>query len=100
MGYIRWTSNNGSGSTEDTAFIQRVDVRETQIHELWCLYLDNINQEVHPTAQVEVVAVTVGEFTTDYLSKNGRITPIIRKLSINDSVQFLVIPDVVRGSGF
>ena len=70
MGSIRQTSNPGSRSTEDTAFVQCVDGREPQIHELWCLGLDNITCEVHPTSRVEFPAGTVGEFVTNYLAEN------------------------------
>ena len=41
----------------------------------------------------------MGEFTTDYLAKNGRRIPIIGQLSINKSVPFLGILDFVKGSG-
>ena len=78
MGYIRRSSDSGSGGTEDTKFVQCVDGGETQIHKLWCLGLDNITQEVHLTERVEVGAGTVGEFTTNYLAENGRRIPIIR----------------------
>ena len=50
-------------------------------------------------AQVEVTAGTVGEFVTDYLAENGCIIQIIGQLSVNDSVQFLSVPDQGRGSG-
>ena len=70
MGSIRKPSNPGSGSTEDTAFIQCVDGKEPHIHELWCLSLDKITREVHPTAQVEDIYGTAGEFVTDYFAKN------------------------------
>ena len=39
------------------------------------------------------------EFTTNYLVKNGFRVLIIGQLSINESVQFLGIPNFVRGSG-
>ena len=96
MGDIRWPSNTGSRSTKDTAFIQCVDVREPQIHELWCLGLDNITRKVHPTAQVEVIIGTVGEFENKF-AENGRRILVIGKLSINDSVQFWGIPDHIAG---
>ena len=99
MGSTRRPFNLGSRITKDNEFIRCVDDQENQIHELWCLGLDNITQEVHPTARVEVVAGTVGELTIDYLAENGRIIPIIRQISINNSVQFLGIPDFFRGSG-
>ena len=88
MGDIRRLSNPGSGSTKDTEFIQCVDGPEPQIHKLWCLGLDNITREVHPTTRVEVIAGTVGKFTANYLAENGRRIPIIGRLSINNSVHF------------
>ena len=55
----------GSWSSKNTEFIWCVDGQECKIHKLWCLCLDNITQEVHPTSRVEVVAGTVGEFTNN-----------------------------------
>ena len=99
MGYIFWTLNRGSGSTENTSFIQCVGIREPHINELWCLGLENNSWEVHPTDRVEVISGTVGEFVTDYLAENVRIIQIIGQLSVNNSVQFLGFPDQGRGSG-
>ena len=99
MGSIYRPSNPGSGGTEDTKFIRCVDGREPQIHELWCLGLDNMTREVHPTAQVEVIAETVGEFMTNYLADKGRRISIIRQLSINGCVKILGITNFSRGSG-
>ena len=84
-------SDSGSRGTKDVEFIRCGDGQEPQIHKMWCLGSDNITRKIHPTAQVEVGAGTVGRFTTNYLAKNGRIIPIIRKLSINGCVQILVI---------
>ena len=92
MGSICWPSNPGSRSTKDTAFIQYVDGKDPQINEVWCLGLDNINREVHPSAQVEVIAITVEEFGTNYLAGNERIIQIIGQLSVNDSAQFWGVP--------
>ena len=64
---VRRNSDHGSGGTKDTKFIWCDDGREPQIHELWCLGLDNITREAHPTAQVGVGAGPVWDFTTDYL---------------------------------
>ena len=97
MGYIFWPSDSGSGGTLDTKFILCVDVWEPQIHELWCLGLDNISHILHPKAGVEVGSGTVGELTTNYLAENGLIISIIGKLSINGSVQFLGIPNFSGG---
>ena len=66
---------------------------------MWCLSLDNVTQEIHPTVQVEVGARTVGEFTTNCLAGNGHRIPIIGKLSINRSVELLGIPNFVSNSG-
>ena len=99
MGYICRPLDYGIGSTEANNFIQCVDDQEPQIHELWCLVLDKIICEVHPTAQVEVTAGTVGEFETDYLAENGRRIQIIGQISVNDSVQFLGVPNQGGGSG-
>ena len=60
MESICWPFNPGSGSTKDTEFIRFVDGRYPQIHKLWCIGLYNITQQVYLTAQVEVVAGTVG----------------------------------------
>ena len=88
MGYICRPSDTGSGGSDDTEVIQCIDGQEPQIHKLWCLVLDNITCNAHPTAQVEVGYGTMKEFTTDYLAENGRIIPIIGQLSINGRVQF------------
>ena len=99
MVYIHRPPNPGSGITEATAFIQCIDGQETHIHELWCLGLDNTSRKVHPTAQVQVITGTVGNFVTDYLAENGRIIQIIGKLSANNSVQYLGVPDQCGGIG-
>ena len=67
--------------------------RDPQFHKLWCIGLDNITHEVHMTAQLEVGDGTMGGFTTNYLAENGRRIPIIEKLYINGSIQFLGTPD-------
>ena len=40
----------------------------------------------------------MGEFTNNYLAENGRKITIAGELFINNSVQFLGLPDFVRGS--
>ena len=93
-------TDSGIKGIEDTAFIQCINGQEPQIHELWCLGLDVIYQEVHPTALVDVPAGTVRDFVTDCLAENRRRILIIRQLYIKDSVQFLGLSDQSRGSGF
>ena len=65
MGYILRTSDSGSGDTKDVDFIWCVDGQEPQLHKMWCLGLDNVTREIQPTAQLEVGAGTVGQFTTN-----------------------------------
>ena len=86
MGSIRRPYNPGSRSTKDTEFILCVDDPEPQIHELWCVGLDNITREFYPISQLEVVTGTMGDFTTDYLVEKKHRIPIIGQLSINSSV--------------
>ena len=93
MGTIRRPSDSSRGGTEANAFIQCINGREPQNHELWCLDLDGINSEVHPTVHVDFLAGTVGDFVTDYLDKNGSRIDIIGKLSVNNGVQFLGLSD-------
>ena len=52
MGNIHRPLNHGVGGTKATAFIQYINGQEPQIYELWCLGLDGIRREVHPTARV------------------------------------------------
>ena len=52
------------------------------------------------TAQIEVAAGTVGQFTINYITENGRRIPIIGQLYMKGSVQLLGIPDFFRSSGF
>ena len=91
IGSIRWTSDSGSGSTEDVEFIRYIDGQDPQINKMWCLGSDGVTSKIHPKAQVEVAAGTVGQFTTNYISGNGRIIPIVGQLSINESVELLDI---------
>ena len=100
MGSIRRPSNTDIRVTKDTAFIQCVDGKDPHIHEVWILGLDEIICEVHPTVQVEVPAVTVREFVTNYLAENGRRIQIIGQLSINNSVQFWGVPAQAWVCGF
>ena len=99
MGSTCRLSDFGSGGTLDTKSIRCVDGEDPQIYKLLCLGLENSTLKVNPKAQIEVGAGTVGDFTTNYLAENRRRIPIIGKISINGNVQFLGIPDFVRGSG-
>ena len=83
---VRSPSNSNSGGPETGAFIQCVNGRKPQIHELWCWDIDGICHELHPAVRVEIPAGTVRESFTKYLSLNGRRNQIISELSINRSV--------------
>ena len=98
MESIRRPSDSGTRSTDATAFFQCFDGQEPQINEMWCLGLERIIREVHPTARVEVPSGTVRDFVTNYLAENVRRIQIIGQLSVNESVQFLGVPDQGKGS--
>ena len=99
MGTINMPSDSGSGGTESTAFIQCIDGREPQIHELWYLGLDRISHKINPAAHVDVTAGIVGEFVTYYLAENRCQIDIIGKISIKNSIQFLFLSHQSWGSG-
>ena len=58
---IRRHSTYGGGDAEGPEFIQYVDGREPQIHEVWAFGSNGITREVHPTVQVDVVDGVMGE---------------------------------------
>ena len=93
MGSIRWPSDSVSGVTKGVELIRCIDGGYPQIHEFWCLGYDRVTRKIHPTAQVEVVAGNVGEFTTNYLAENERRIQITGQISITISVTFWGIPD-------
>ena len=49
--------------------------------------------EVHLTAQVDVSAGVMGEFLSNYLTESGRMIPILGRISINGSVEWLCVPN-------
>ena len=65
-GLIRWTSNYGIGGTKGVEFIQCVDDQEPQMREIWSLGSNGVTSEFHLTAQVDVGAGAVVQFSTDY----------------------------------
>ena len=98
MGTIHRPSDFVDRGNDTTTFIQCINGQQPQIKKLWCLGLDGIFREVHPIARVDILAGTVGEFVTNHLSENGRPINIIRKLSVNNSVQFWGLSDQSWGS--
>ena len=99
VGPICWPFDSCSRGTKRPEFIQYVDGRKPQMHEIWCLGSDGITHELHPKAQVYVNAGNVGQFSTNYLSKNSRRIPFLGQSSINGSVNLLGIPNFRRTSG-
>ena len=99
VGSIRHTSVSGSGGAEGTEFIQYVDSREPQIHEVWDFVSDGITHEVHSTAQVDAGNLAVGEFSSDYLNESGRRILILGRISINGSVEWLGVTEFLRTNG-
>ena len=71
VGSIRWPSEYGRGGAEGPKFIQCMDVREPQIHEVWDFGSDIITREVHLTARVYVGTGVVGEFASNCLTESG-----------------------------
>ena len=90
MGTIRKTLDSGGRATNTTVFIQCINDWEPQIHKLWCVVLDRICREIHPTACVDIAY---------HLAKNVCQILNIGQLSVNDSVQFLGLSDQSWGSG-
>ena len=68
MGSVRWPSDCGSGVTKCVELIQCVDGWGPQIHENWCLSADGVTHKINPKVSLEVSAVTVGQFTTNYFA--------------------------------
>ena len=96
---IGWPSDSGSGDAEGPKFIRCVDGREPQIHEVWAFVDDGVTREVHPNVRVDFYAGVVGEFLSDYLTESGCRIPIIRRISINGSVEYLGVPGFHRTGG-
>ena len=99
MGSIHVPADSASRGTEGVEFIQFVDGQEPQIHEILCLGTNGVTCEVHPTAQIDVGAKTIGQFTTQYLPENGCRIPVIGQICINGSVKILGIHADAWGYG-
>ena len=91
---IRRPSNSGSGDPDTGTFIQSVNGREHQIHELCYWDIKVIWHKFHPEARVDIPVVTVGEFATEHLSENKRHNQITGEFLINGSVQFIGLSDI------
>ena len=57
---------------------------------------DSVTREVHPTERVDVGSRFVGEFATNFLTPSWRSIPMFRVNPINESVQWLGVPDTTR----
>ena len=99
VGYIRQPYNSSSGDEYRPEFIQCVDGREPQIHEVWNFGEDGATREVHSKSQVDVRAGFVGKFATDYLTPSWRRIPMFGLNSINGIFQWLGVTDLPRTDG-
>ena len=99
VGSICRPSYYGSGYEDGPEFIQFVEGRDPQIHEVWTFGEDGVTREFHKTAQVDVGAVFAREFATDYLTKSWHRVPMFGRISINGSVEWLGVTDFQRTYG-
>ena len=76
-----------------------MDGQEPQIIEVWDFGSNGVTREVHLTAQVDVGTGNVRYLSSDYLTESGRRIPIIGRISINGSVEWLGVPDFHRTDG-
>ena len=76
-----------------------MDGREPQIHEVWDFGDNGVTREVHPTSQVDAGARVFGEFSYDYITESVCRIPIIGRISINGSVEWLGFPGFHRTGG-
>ena len=94
MGDIRKPYDSSSGDPETGAFIQCVNGIESMINKLWCNGIDRLCREVHPKVRIEILAGTIRELVTEYLSANGLRNRIIGELYINECIQFIRISKI------
>ena len=69
----------GSRGPDNVNSVGCVVIWEPQLKEMWCVGSGNVTRKIHPTAQVEVGAGTVGEFMKNYFAENRRRILIIGK---------------------
>ena len=99
VGAICWPSNSGSGEKDGPEFIRCVDRRQPKIHKVWTFGEDGITSEVHPTARVDVSAFIGGCFASDYLTPTWRRIPMFGRNYINESVDWLGVPNFLSNDG-
>ena len=99
VGSMRHRTNSGSGGEEGTKFIRCFNKRQTQILEVWTYREHGVTPEVHPTARVDVGAGFVGKFATNYFTPSWRRIPMFGGNSINGSVEWLGILELLRNDG-
>ena len=76
-----------------------VDGQQLKIHEVCTFREDSVIPKVHPSAHVDVRAF-VGEcFATDYITPTWRRIPMFGRNSINGSVKWLGVPNILRNDG-
>ena len=65
---------------------------------MWYHGLDGLCHNVHPTEQVDIPPINVGEFITNFLTADERRIQIIGQESVNGSVQFYGFTEVYGSS--
>ena len=96
MGSIwRPSGGTGRGDLHPRVFIKFINGMEPMANDFWFHGLDGLSCDVHHTARFEIPAGTDWKFITDYVTYNGRHIIIIRKSSVNGSVQFTGITEGV-----
>ena len=73
--------------------------QEPPIHEVWVFGSNGITREVHPEERVYVGVGVVGELSSNYLTESGCRIPILERISINVSAEWLGAPDLHRTGG-
>ena len=99
VGFIDTIYNSGSGEAEGTELIRCVDGHKPQYHKIWTFGEDSVTREVHPKARVDVSAGFFEEFATDYLTKSWCRVHMFGRNFINESVEWLGVPDFHRTDG-
>ena len=95
VGSVYWTSKSGSGYEYGPNLIRCVDGRQSKIYEVWTFGEDGVTPKVHPNACVDVGAFVGDSFSTDYLTPTWRMIPMFGRKSMNGSVKWLEVPNLL-----
>ena len=99
VGSIYRIFDSGGGDEDGPEFIRCVDIHQFHIHEVWTFGEDGLTREVHPTARVDSGTGFVGEFSTNYVTPSWLRVHTFGRNSINGSVEWLGVTDLLRNDG-